>query len=59
MSSGALLLKSENDFVTRLTSLVAVDQTPSRPAGARLSRADVPLNLPAGWIASRDIVRSE
>jgi Ca-activated chloride channel family protein len=36
-------------LVTRLTSLVAVDQTPSRPEGARLTRADVPLNRPAGW----------
>jgi Ca-activated chloride channel family protein len=26
-----------------------VDKTPSRPADARLSRADIPLNLPAGW----------
>ena len=32
-----------------MTSLVAVEQTPSRPDGARLTRADVPLNLPAGW----------
>lgn len=36
-------------LVTRLTSLVAVDQTVSRPADAKLTRADVPLNLPAGW----------
>ncbi|MDF2997529.1 MAG: marine proteobacterial sortase target protein [Xanthobacteraceae bacterium] len=36
-------------LVTRLTSLVAVDQTVSRPAGEKLTRADVPLNLPAGW----------
>ncbi len=28
---------------------MAVDKTPSRPADARLSRADLPLNLPAGW----------
>ena len=35
--------------MTRLTSLVAVDQTPSRPDGARLTRAELPLNLPAGW----------
>jgi Ca-activated chloride channel family protein len=26
-----------------------VDETPSRPAGEHLTRADVPLNLPAGW----------
>lgn len=36
-------------LVTRLTSLVAVDQKVSRPSGEALSRADVPLNLPAGW----------
>jgi Ca-activated chloride channel homolog len=36
-------------LVTRLTSLVAVDQTPSRPEGAPLKLADLPLNLPAGW----------
>ncbi|MFD1333938.1 marine proteobacterial sortase target protein, partial [Methylopila musalis] len=39
----------EHQLATRLTSLVAVDQTPRRPEGARLTRADVPLNLPAGW----------
>jgi Ca-activated chloride channel homolog len=44
-----LALGLEHHLVTRLTSLVAIDQTPSRPAGARLTRADVPLNLPAGW----------
>jgi Ca-activated chloride channel homolog len=44
-----LALALEHHLVSRLTSLVAVDQTPSRPDGARLTRADVPLNLPAGW----------
>jgi Ca-activated chloride channel family protein len=44
-----LTLGLEHQLVTRLTSLVAVDKTPSRPDGARLSRADLPLNLPAGW----------
>jgi Ca-activated chloride channel family protein len=28
---------------------VAVDKTPARPRGQLLTRADVPLNLPAGW----------
>ena len=32
-----------------MTSLVAVDKTPARPAGTPLTRADVPLNLPHGW----------
>ena len=44
-----LALGLEHHLVTRLTSLVAVDRTPSRPEGAHLSRAEVPLNLPAGW----------
>jgi Ca-activated chloride channel family protein len=36
-------------LVTSQTSLVAIDATPSRPAGAGLSREDLPINLPAGW----------
>jgi Ca-activated chloride channel family protein len=36
-------------LVTRETSLIAVDRTPSRPRGAPLRREDIPLNLPAGW----------
>jgi Ca-activated chloride channel family protein len=44
-----LALALDHRLVTNLTSLVAVDRTPSRPDGARLSRADLPLNLPAGW----------
>ncbi len=44
-----LALALEHHLVSRLTSLVAVDKTPSRPDGARLTRADIPLNLPAGW----------
>ncbi len=44
-----LALALDHHLVTRLTSLVAVDKTPSRPHGARLTRADLPLNLPAGW----------
>ena len=42
-------LAMQHNLLTRLTSLVAVDKTPSRPEGTPLSRADVPLNLPAGW----------
>jgi Ca-activated chloride channel family protein len=44
-----LELALEHHLVSRLTSLVAVDATPSRPEGARLTRAELPLNLPAGW----------
>lgn len=39
----------EFSLVTRETSLVAVDRTPARPAGARLTGEDLPLNLPRGW----------
>jgi len=44
-----LALALEHHLVTRLTSLVAVDRTPSRPDGAPLTRAEIPLNLPVGW----------
>lgn len=36
-------------IVSRLTSLVAVDVTPSRPKSNRLNRAQVPTMLPEGW----------
>ncbi|BDI60362.1 marine proteobacterial sortase target protein [Qipengyuania nanhaisediminis] len=36
-------------LVTSRTSLVAVDDTPARPEGARLTREELPLLLPAGW----------
>jgi len=42
-------LALDHHLVTRLTSLVAVDKTPRRPDGARLTRTELPLNLPAGW----------
>jgi Ca-activated chloride channel family protein len=44
-----LALALEHQLVTRLTSLVAVDQTPSRPEGEPLKLAALPINLPAGW----------
>ncbi len=44
-----LALALEHQLVTRLTSLVAVDKTPSRPDGEPLKLAELPLNLPAGW----------
>jgi Ca-activated chloride channel homolog len=44
-----LALALEHQLVTRLTSLVAVDQTPSRPANEPLRVSALPLNLPAGW----------
>ena len=44
-----LALALEHQLVTRLTSLVAVDKTPTRPDGAPLKLTELPLNLPAGW----------
>lgn len=45
------ILKTALDahLVSRLTSLVAVDITPSRPDGKALTSQKLPLNLPAGW----------
>jgi Ca-activated chloride channel family protein len=47
--SAVLRLALEHQLVTRLTSLVAVDKTPSRPDGEPLKLAELPINLPAGW----------
>jgi Ca-activated chloride channel homolog len=44
-----LALALEHQLVSRLTSLVAVDATPSRPEGEPLKLTELPLNLPAGW----------
>jgi hypothetical protein len=44
-----LALALEHQLVTRLTSLIAVDKTPSRPEGAPLKASELPINLPAGW----------
>ena len=44
-----LALALEHQLVTRLTSLVAIDRTPTRPEGAPLKASELPLNLPAGW----------
>ncbi len=38
-----------NHLVSRVTSLVAVDVTPSRPANEPVASTDMPLNLPEGW----------
>ena len=47
--SAILSLALEHQLVTRLTSLVAIDKTPSRPAGEPLKLSELPVNLPAGW----------
>lgn len=44
-----LALALDHQIVTRLTSLIAVDKTPSRPEGAPLKLSELPINLPAGW----------
>ena len=44
-----LRLALEHHLVTRLTSLVAVDETPRRPEGAHLTLSELPIDLPAGW----------
>ncbi len=36
-------------LVSRLTSLVAVDVTPSRPEGETMTSSEMPTNLPHGW----------
>jgi Ca-activated chloride channel family protein len=50
-AADAAILRLALDYglTTRLTSLVAVDATPRRPAGMRLASTELPLNLPAGW----------
>lgn len=47
----AAVLETALDFrlVSRLTSLVAVEVTPARPAGEDLVQSDVPLSIPHGW----------
>ena len=47
----AEVLQTALDFhlVSRLTSLVAVDVTPARPADEVLTARDVPLMVPHGW----------
>lgn len=44
-----LALALEHHLVSRVSSLVAIDKTPARQPGEALTRADIPLNLPAGW----------
>ena len=40
-----------HQLVSKFTSLVAVDVTPTRPEGEGLKTGAVPTNLPAGWQA--------
>jgi Ca-activated chloride channel family protein len=45
------VLKTALDFhlVSRLTSLVAIDKTPARPAGEKLDTRQIATMLPKGW----------
>jgi Ca-activated chloride channel family protein len=47
---GVVALGLEHHLVTKHTSLVAVDVTPSRPVDAALQAAALPTNLPHGWV---------
>ena len=42
-------LATAHRLVTKYTSFVAVDKTPSRPTDAQLKLAALPTNLPEGW----------
>ncbi len=48
-NKGILAVALDHQIVSSQTSLIAVDKTPKRPPGFKLTRADIPLNLPAGW----------
>ena len=48
-SKAILKTALDHQIVSSQTSLIAVDKTPKRPAGYHLTRAEIPLNLPAGW----------
>jgi len=50
---GVLSLALGHHLVSRYTSLVAVDRTPSRPPASALRTAAVPTRLPAGWSGAK------
>ena len=47
--AGVVTLGLKHHLVTKYTSLVAVDVTPTRPVDEPLSSHQMPTNLPAGW----------
>jgi Ca-activated chloride channel homolog len=49
IDAAVLKVALDHHLVSRLTSLVAVDVTPSRPGGAELNSHEMPTNLPHGW----------
>ncbi|MES9967485.1 MAG: marine proteobacterial sortase target protein [Sedimenticola sp.] len=48
-----LAVALEHRLVSRYTSLVAVDRTPTRPVEKGLSGKNVPVQLPKGWSADK------
>jgi Ca-activated chloride channel family protein len=49
IDAAVLKVALDHHLVSRLTSLVAVDVTPSRPVGEVLNSHEMPTNLPHGW----------
>ncbi|MBI3677859.1 MAG: marine proteobacterial sortase target protein [Proteobacteria bacterium] len=49
IDKAVLQVALDHHLTSRVTSLVAVDVTSSRPLTASLTTRSVPLNLPAGW----------
>jgi Ca-activated chloride channel homolog len=49
MNKAILDVALTHQIVSSQTSLIAVDKSPKRPPGYTLTRAEIPLNLPAGW----------
>lgn len=49
IDSAILKIALDHTLISRLTSLVAVDITPSRPSENTLVARQVPLNFPDGW----------
>ena len=47
--AGVVTLGLKHHLVTKYTSLVAVDVTPTRPLDQPLSSQEMPTNLPEGW----------
>lgn len=49
LDGAVLKVALTHQLVSRLTSLVALDATPSRPVGQALTATAIPLQLPEGW----------
>ena len=50
MRSEVTAVALEHHLVSPFTSLVAVDVTPTAPAGQLPKTVALPVNLPAGWV---------